>query len=144
ANPAPAPVPVMPAYVIGKIESPYAGSLPKADEGEIFYCRGPHADARGRFENGGIWVLAGSKARKEAVPSDKGIVANKVLKLQQERKLTEEGPHFILTEDAFFQSPSGAAIFVLGRAANGWTEWQLSNGTVLDRVHRRTKGSQGG
>ena len=36
-----------------------------------------------------------------------------------------------------FASPSTAAMFCLGRAANGWTEWKDKKGNSLDSVYRK-------
>ena len=34
-------------------------------------------------------------------------------------------------------SPSTAAMFCLGRAANGWIEWKDKEGNTLDSVYRK-------
>lgn len=34
-------------------------------------------------------------------------------------------------------SPSTAAMFCLGRSANGWTEWTDKDGNTLDSVYRK-------
>lgn len=36
-----------------------------------------------------------------------------------------------------FDSPSSAAMFVLGGSTNGWTEWKNSDGKTLDELFRR-------
>ena len=38
---------------------------------------------------------------------------------------------FEIAEDYVFSSPSTAAVIVLGRNANGLTEWKLKDGTSL-------------
>lgn len=45
--------------------------------------------------------------------------------------LKSEGGAFRFTEDYSFTSPSTAAGVVLGRAANGRTEWKTADGRVL-------------
>jgi len=41
------------------------------------------------------------------------------------------GSDCIIQEDVEFKSPSAAAVFVLGRSANGKTEWAASDGKLL-------------
>ena len=36
-----------------------------------------------------------------------------------------------ISEDYLFSSPSTAAVIVMGRNANGLTEWKLKDGTTL-------------
>jgi len=56
---------------------------------------------------------------------------------QMRDKLIEKGiirkyeEKFVLTTDYEFSSPSAAAAIVMGRNANGLTEWKLKNGTTL-------------
>lgn len=38
-----------------------------------------------------------------------------------------------------FDSPSAAAVFVLGGSCNGWTEWVDENGRTLSFVYRESK-----
>ena len=37
----------------------------------------------------------------------------------------------VLQEDVLFSSPSGAAMFVIGKSANGLTSWKNSEGVTL-------------
>ena len=39
-----------------------------------------------------------------------------------------------------FGSPSMAALAVLGRRANGWTEWKSPDGATLDELKRSNVG----
>jgi hypothetical protein len=39
-------------------------------------------------------------------------------------------------EDFIFRSPSAAAAAVLGRSANGWTEWKNKEGKTIDEIYR--------
>lgn len=43
----------------------------------------------------------------------------------------------ILKEKESFNSPSAAAVFVLGGSQNGWTEWVDSSGRTLSSVYRK-------
>lgn len=50
--------------------------------------------------------------------------------------LVEDGSRFVFTEDYLFPTPSRAAAIVLGRNANGWTEWKDKSGRTLHEVKR--------
>ena len=50
--------------------------------------------------------------------------------------MREEGDSVVFEKDHLFTSPSAAAIALLGRNANGWTEWKASNGATLDLLKR--------
>ena len=41
------------------------------------------------------------------------------------------------TTDYIFSSPSSAAMIVMGRPANGLTEWKLENGKTLKEVEEK-------
>ena len=47
---------------------------------------------------------------------------------------TDKG--LILKENHTFTSPSGAAMFGIGRNTNGWTKWKNKEGKTLDEVIR--------
>ncbi|WP_233557516.1 DUF4357 domain-containing protein [Aquimarina sp. AD1] len=40
-------------------------------------------------------------------------------------------------KDEIFNSPSAAAVSVLGRPANGWTTWKDKNGKTLNELKRK-------
>ena len=40
----------------------------------------------------------------------------------------------ILQEDVLFSSPSGAAMFVVGKSANGLTSWKNADGITLKDI----------
>ena len=42
----------------------------------------------------------------------------------------------IFSEDYLFGSSSTAASVVLGRQANGWTEWKNKEGKTIDKLFR--------
>ena len=48
-----------------------------------------------------------------------------ILVNQEQRKISNGIENYIAT------SPSAAAILVLGRSANGWTEWKTYEGKLL-------------
>ena len=46
------------------------------------------------------------------------------------------------TKDHLFSSPSMAAIVLMGRHANGWTEWKTSEGKTLHDIFRASNESE--
>lgn len=107
-----------------------------------WFLKGPDASAKGIYTSDGFVVFADSSCRKEVVPSAQGtFVTNKREQLLASGILKDDGKHLIFTEDTPFNSPSGAAMVVLGRTANGWLEWKNSNGVQIDQI--RSKALQG-
>ena len=100
----------------------------------LLTCHGKEVEARGVEISQGFLVKAGSHAVKETVPSMKqhlrgmydlrqNLIANGVL--------VDAGDHYQFSQDYVFSSPSTAAAVVLGRNANGRTEWKDDSGRTL-------------
>lgn len=53
-------------------------------------------------------------------------------------KLLDQGDRLVYAEDVLHNSPSAAAICVLGRNANGWIEWKNRDGVDLDTLYCKT------
>lgn len=110
-----------------------AKSFEKQQKETFFLKSGKGADAQGEPTADGFVVFKGSKATKKTVPS----MTQNFLRLRVE--IIEngifipdaEGTGFELSEDFVFTSPSTAAAMILGRNANGLTEWKLRDGTKL-------------
>lgn len=89
------------------------------------------ANAEGEPSADGFVVFERSKAAGSTVPS----MTSNFIKLRDD--LIEEGAiksnngSYGFADDYIFSSPSTAASIVLGRNANGLTEWKLSDGTTL-------------
>lgn len=108
---------------------------------EIFVCNASGASGRGLYTPDGFAVLKGSKGRREMVPSLVGTPsANHRLSLIESGVLIEEGDMLVFTADHLFRTPSGAAIALLGRTANGWLEWRTEKGQTLDELKRQKVG----
>jgi len=105
---------------------------------EKYICKGPDAAAEGVLDNEGFLVLQGSKARKDLVDSAKvGWVHNIHQALLEKGAFKEEGKSYQFVRDYLFDSPSAAAAAVLGRHANGWTEWRTAQGQTLSQMERK-------
>ncbi len=104
---------------------------------EMLFCRGSTADGRGFYTEEGFVVLKGSSGRRENVPS---IMKSGEVKyrdrLVDSGVLAPEGERLVFTKDHLFNSPSLAALSLLGRTANGWNEWKNADGKTLHELKR--------
>ncbi|AIG29268.1 methionine sulfoxide reductase [Flavobacterium psychrophilum] len=103
-----------------------------AQKQDVFYLKGiGGADAQGEPTSDGFVVFKGSKVRSE----DTNSLSNSFIKLKQklinDNILIKNKDTFEFPEDYIFSSPSTAAAIIMGRNANGLTEWKLSNGMTL-------------
>ena len=120
---------------------PLFSTLPSTDraanDDKLFTCTGSEAKGKGYYTGEGFVVLAGSRGRIESVPS---MENSPHLKVRQE--IIDAGilaeidgmPEF--TKDHLFNSPSKAAVVLMGRHANGWTEWKTADGKTLHDIYR--------
>ena len=110
------------------------------DSGEVFHCRGEDAEATGQqLADGRFQVLKDSTARLRIAPHAKETVSRKRKPLLDAGILVEvEGGKLRFTKDHKFNSPSGAAAVVLGRAADGWIEWKNRDKKPLGEIVLRS------
>jgi hypothetical protein len=112
------------------------------EPGESFFCTASGGNGRGLYTPDGFVVLKGSRGRKEMVPSLAGTTSgNMRLSLIDNGVLQAEGDMLVFTADHLFRTPSGAAIALLGRSANGWLEWKNEQGQTLDALKRQKVGA---
>ena len=57
----------------------------------------------------------------------------------EEGILVNKGEYFEFTDDYIFSSPSTAAVMIMGRNANGLTEWKNMNGKTLKEYETSDK-----
>ncbi len=105
-------------------------------EKEILYCKGKAAIAEGELTDDGFVVLKGSKANFEETKTAGNWVIGMRKKLKDDNILIEENGVYVFKEDFIFGSPSSAAAAILGRRANGWTEWKNNEGKTIDEIYR--------
>ena len=60
-------------------------------------------------------------------------------KLIDEGVLVDKGGYFEFSDDYIFSSPSTAAVMVMGRNANGLTEWKNKEGKTLKEFETNEK-----
>jgi glycerol-3-phosphate cytidylyltransferase-like family protein len=104
---------------------------PKLKQATFFINAARGANAQGEPTSDGFVVFKGSKAAGATVPS---MTQNFILfrqKLINEGVLVRSQDIYEFPDDFIFSSPSTAASIVLGRNANGLTEWKQINGKTL-------------
>lgn len=106
----------------------------------LFYIKAVRgADAQGEPTSDGFVVLKGSKAARTEVNSMVQNFSNLRQKLVSEGVMIDKGEFFEFPEDYIFSSPSAAAIVVMGRSANGLTEWKQKDGMTLRKFESSDK-----
>lgn len=99
---------------------------------EIFSIKSARgADGQGEPSSDGFVVFKGSKAAATIVNS---MTANFIVlrqKLIDDGVLVDKGEFFEFSDDYIFSSPSTAAVMIMGRNANGLTEWKQKDGKTL-------------
>ena len=104
---------------------------------ELFYLRSAGYDAVGQYNEEGMVVLKGSRARKEIAPSMAKHKSNSRRDtLIAEGALVLDGVHYVFQKDVLFKTPSGASDTVAGASTNGWTVWKSKDGKTLDELKR--------
>lgn len=97
-----------------------------------FYIKAARgADGQGEPTSDGFVVFQGSKAAATIVNSMTPSFVTYRQKLIDEGVLAEKGESLEFTDDYIFSSPSTAAVIVMGRNANGLTEWKSKEGKTL-------------
>ena len=115
-----------------------SASTPSDDE-DTLYCRSPGTgvDGRGLFTPEGFVVLKGSIAR-EAMPPSTTPSQRQWRERRMDRGVVQADGRagLVFAKDHLFQTPSSAAIVLMGRNANGWTEWKNASGLTLHQLQR--------
>ena len=121
-----------------QVFDPLAG--PKESQSqELWHCNYSGANGRGLYTEDGFVVLKGSSGRKDVVPSFVGTSDHKArLALIANGVLQEVGDQLVFAKDHQFKTPSGAAMALMGRTANGWMIWKNEGGKTLDEVKRQS------
>jgi len=107
---------------------------------EIFSIKAARgADGQGEPSSDGFVVLKGSKAAGTIVNSMNQNYITLREKLINEGVLVNKGEYYEFSDDYIFSSPSTAAVMVMGRSANGLTEWKQKGGKTLKEFENNEK-----
>ena len=82
-------------------------------------------------DSGRFTVQAGSH-----IALDSKVLKNATVTKARETLFGSAKGIAVLERDVQFESPSAAAVFVLGGSQNGWAEWVDEAGRTLDQVYR--------
>jgi hypothetical protein len=96
--------------------------------------QGPQVSAKGHDSAQGFVVTEGSQVRPTMVPSAGAGLARLRDDLLARGVLVAQGESLVFAQDYVFTSPSTAAGVVLGRQANGRTEWREASGRTLREI----------
>ncbi|MEZ7499967.1 GIY-YIG nuclease family protein [Flavobacterium sp. Arc3] len=89
------------------------------------------AEGQGEPTSDGFLIFKGSKAAYVITNSLSASLVKNRQKLIDEGLLVNKGDYYEFVEDYIFSSPSTAAAILMGRSANGQTEWKLADGRSL-------------
>lgn len=103
------------------------------------YIKAKGIEARGIDGIKGFTVRAGSKAIKQEVPSIHAYLHEMRDSLIRQGVLMDKGDFYEFAQDYAFNSPSTAAGIVLGRSANGRSEWKDANGRTLKEIQETAR-----
>ncbi len=110
---------------------------------EIFSIKAARgADGQGEPSSDGFVVLKGSKAAATIVNSMTASFIVLRQKLIDDGVLVDKGEFYEFSDDYIFSSPSTAAVMVMGRNANGLTEWKQKDGKTLKDFENNEKSSR--
>lgn len=107
---------------------------------ESFFIKAARgAEGQGEPTSDGFVVFKNSKAAASIVNSMTPNFITYRQKLIDEGILVNKGEFFEFNDDYIFSSPSTAAVIIMGRNANGLTEWKNKSGKTLKEVESNNK-----
>lgn len=114
--------------------------LKQKQKQEIFNIKAARgADGQGEPTSDGFVVFKGSKSASTIVNSMTPSFVKFREKLIEEGVLINKTEYFEFSEDYIFSSPSTAAVIIMGRNANGLTEWKQKDGKTLKEFETNEK-----
>lgn len=109
-------------------------SLEEQIENTFFIVAARGANAKGQLTNEGFVVLKDSEIANSITNSFPKNWKSLRENLIEDQTVQQFGEKLVFSKDCLFSSPSAAAAIVMGRSANGLTEWKLVNGRILKSV----------
>ena len=101
------------------------------DQNKLLIKAARGANAQGQQTSDGFVVYQGSEIATSTVDSYSSNWNKLRDNLIADGTIIENSSKFIFQKDYLFSSPSAAAAIVMGRSANGLTEWKSQNGKSL-------------
>ena len=116
---------------------------PKQKQETFFIKAARNAAGQGEPTSDGFVVFKGSKAAAIIVNSMSPSFIKLRQRLIDDGVLVNQSEFFEFSDDYIFSSPSTAAVMVMGRNANGLTEWRNNEGKTLKDFETNDKESVG-
>ena len=104
------------------------------EKSETLFVRTKGVVAEGYQSGGKLVVKAKSQVIKDNAPSISRGFSGLRISLIEQGVLTEQDKYFVFEQDYAFESPSTAAAVIMGRNANGRTEWKNAEGVTLKQL----------
>ena len=115
-----------------KIFDPLLSESKTEENARMLFLQGARgANARGISTTEGFVVTKGSLMAGSVTRSYAENYVRLREKLLADEVVVPEGTEFRFTKDTLFSSPSTAASVIMGRCANGLTEWKTDDGRIL-------------
>ena len=80
-----------------------------------------------------MWLIKAHTSQEAPTSTSGSSSLNDLLRKNLIEKLEDK---YIFKENYIATSPSAAAILVLGRSANGWSEWKTYEGKLLSEYRK--------
>ena len=116
----------------------------KADEQQLFYIiknngtkRECHAKGKYDIINNKFIILKDSILSLEVSFTYRFSVSDAMRQNFIKLNCIKKANGYVVKRDALCESPSAAASFVLGRSANGWSEWKDKDNRTLKEVYKK-------
>lgn len=111
---------------------------------DYFYIKAARgADGQREPTSDGFLVFKNSKASSTIVNSMSPNFVTFRQRLIDDGVLVDKGEFFEFSDDYIFNSPSTAAVMIMGRNANGLTEWKNKEGKTLKEFETSEKTTNG-
>lgn len=131
---------ILPILGVNAFEQPAPSRVERRSV--ALFCIAKGLRSEGYESTQGFVVRTGSQASLHEVPSIHQYMRDHRAELVQKGVMVANGNCFCFTQDFTFSSPSTAAGVILGRSANGRTEWKTATGDTLKSLQEQE--SQGG
>ena len=115
------------------------------DEDMIFHIDKQGKSGRGIYSPEGFTLLKGAHVASEILSNNSSGSLQKAKDLivqyaeQGLMILDDNGVTYVTLRDLNFESPSGAATFLLGHVSNGWVDWVNDDMKTLKQIYRGKK-----
>lgn len=124
--------------LISALGYPVFDVISKPTKKDLIECKGKLATAQGEYTEDGLVIFSGSLSNKDETNTIGNTASNIRKELIEKEILIDNVDTYKFVKDYIFTSPSTAAAVVLGRSANGWSEWKYKDGKTLDEVKRKS------